>query len=165
MNKVLELLQKDQENIKLFKAGEKTAEEMHKTNEGISHEFLKIVEKKGFPYKNRVTYEVYKAGITLALHFSPDSLEKIFTDLEKLDKNEFDLGDKAYFIDRLRLFKNQKQVYGTQFKKDIAGNISFFPIEDEDNVDKRRSGVGLCTLSEYLDFINGKRNSAKKDEN
>lgn len=162
MNKILELLEKDQENIKLFKSGKITLSEMRAVNLIIKQKFLEIVKNDGFPYKNKVDSEIYKAGITLALHFPPDELEKIFKDLEKLTEVEFDLSDKAYFVDRLKVLKNEKQIYGTQFNKDENGHISFFPIENVGNVDERRLQMGLCTLVEYINFINGKRNSVKK---
>jgi hypothetical protein len=54
----------------------------------------------------------------------------------------------AYLSDRIRTFEGRPQVYGTQFDWDEAGQMSPKPIEDEANVDARRSRVGLPPLAE-----------------
>ena len=47
--------------------------------------------------------------------------------------------------------EGKPQVYGTQFK--IKGQeLIPAPIEDEQNVDRRRAEVGLPSLAEYLEF-------------
>ena len=162
MNRILELLEKDQENISLFKQSKRTLEEMIDLTDSISKEFLKILEKGGFPYKNKVNNDVYRAGITLALHLPPEDLRMVFIDIEHIDDDKIEPPDKAYFVDRIRVNNGEKQLYGTNFKKGESGEITFLPIEDETNVDKRRKAVGLCTLKEYRDFIDGKRASVQR---
>ena len=46
--------------------------------------------------------------------------------------------------------QEKKQVYGTQIRMDKDGGYFLFPIEDPDNVDKRRALVGLEPLADYL---------------
>lgn len=48
----------------------------------------------------------------------------------------------AFFIDKLKLAKNEKQVYGTQYFL-RKGEYVMYPIEDEANLKARRSSVGL----------------------
>jgi hypothetical protein len=59
-------------------------------------------------------------------------------------------------IDRVKVKKHEKQIYGTQlrFIKDpktgyITDKSEFEPIEDEKNVNKRRQEVGLQPIEEY----------------
>lgn len=62
-----------------------------------------------------------------------------------------DPSDYAYLVDRVRVAKNQPQVYGTQWNPDATGGpVPRTPIEDEAMVDVRRAEVGLGTLEEYL---------------
>ena len=162
-HKILELLEKDQENISLFKQSKRTLEEMMTVTKSISREFLKILEEGEFPYKNKINNDVYRAGITLALHLPPEDLKIVFTDIENIDASKIEPSDKAYFVDRIRVNAGQKQLYGTNFKKDETGEIIFLPIEDESNVDQKRKEAGLCNLKEYREFIEGKRSSVKAE--
>ncbi len=57
----------------------------------------------------------------------------------------------ALLEDRVAMFEGKKQIYGSQLRWDIKNNTYLIaPIEDPDNVDKRRVAVGLGTLAEYL---------------
>ncbi len=56
----------------------------------------------------------------------------------------------ALLEDRLALAHGKNQIYGSQVTIDEKGNYSLAPLEDPDNVDKRRAGVGLGPLADYL---------------
>lgn len=57
----------------------------------------------------------------------------------------------ALLQDRLDLNEGRKQSYGSQVMWSVANNKYFvLPIDDPDNVDSRRSDVGLPPLAEYL---------------
>jgi hypothetical protein len=69
-----------------------------------------------------------------------------------VDADDASAGDLAYLVDRVRVAKNQPQVYGTQLTGDADGNlIPRTPIEDPANVDARRAAAGLGTLEEYFE--------------
>jgi hypothetical protein len=55
----------------------------------------------------------------------------------------------ALLQDRVATGQGKMQIYGSQVLKDSTGNY-VDPIEDVDNVDKRRAEVGLQPLAEYL---------------
>ena len=55
----------------------------------------------------------------------------------------------AYLIDKQRVAKKQKQLYGTQGASSKEGLIQFYPIEDEINVNKRRMEAGMKPLEIY----------------
>ncbi len=57
--------------------------------------------------------------------------------------------DLAYLTDRVRVNEGKPQVYGTQFHV-VDGKLTSRPIEDEENVDKRRKSAGLSPLKEYI---------------
>jgi len=50
--------------------------------------------------------------------------------------------------DRIRVFENRPQLYGTQLKPDAHGNPRPHAIEDRERVDERRRAVGLEPLAE-----------------
>ncbi len=57
--------------------------------------------------------------------------------------------DWAYLVDRVRVSRQQPQVYGTQFTQSADGGFQPQPIEDSAHVDERRKSVGLVSLAEY----------------
>jgi hypothetical protein len=59
----------------------------------------------------------------------------------------------ALLEDRVALRQGRKQIYGSQIMQDDNGSY-VQPLEDPDNVDKRRAEVGLQPLSEYVKHWN-----------
>lgn len=56
----------------------------------------------------------------------------------------------ALLEDRIALREGRKQIYGSQLAKNPTTNKQYIsPLEDPDNVDKRRAEVGLGTMAEY----------------
>ncbi len=59
----------------------------------------------------------------------------------------------ALLEDRVALRKGKKQIYGSQIAKTYVTNLYYvLPLEDPDNVDKRRAAVGLQPLAEYVSY-------------
>lgn len=59
--------------------------------------------------------------------------------------------DLALLEDRVALGMGKKQIYGSQVSIDpVTRQAIVLPLEDPDNVDKRRAAVGLPALSGYL---------------
>jgi hypothetical protein len=61
----------------------------------------------------------------------------------------------ALLEDRVAFRHGNRQIYGSQIGQDLATNSYYvLPLEDPDNVDKRRSEVGLEPLAEYVKHWN-----------
>jgi uncharacterized protein (UPF0335 family) len=57
----------------------------------------------------------------------------------------------ALLEDRVALGQGKRQIYGSQIGRDPDTQLYYVsPLEDPDNVDKRRAEVGLGTLAEYV---------------
>ena len=57
----------------------------------------------------------------------------------------------ALLVDRVALGQGKKQIYGSQISMDMKTQLHYVrPLEDPDNVDKRRSEVGLEPLAYYV---------------
>lgn len=57
----------------------------------------------------------------------------------------------ALLEDRVALRQGKRQIYGSQIgRKPNGGDYYVSPLEDPDNVDKRRTEVGLGTLESYV---------------
>ena len=60
-------------------------------------------------------------------------------------------GAFALLEDRVALREGKKQIYGSQIGQDSETKLYYVsPLEDPDNVDKRRAEVGLQPLAEYV---------------
>ena len=58
----------------------------------------------------------------------------------------------AILTDKILLAENNKQLYGTQVEIK-NGMVTVFPIDNEDELDKRRESLNLPTMSEYLQIL------------
>ena len=57
----------------------------------------------------------------------------------------------ALLEDRVSLRKGGKQIYGSQIGRDQGtGDHYVLPLEDPENVDKRRAEVGLGPIANYI---------------
>lgn len=55
----------------------------------------------------------------------------------------------AYLLDRVRVRHGQKQLYGTQYQINTAGEWVREEIEDPPHLDERRKAVGMLPLAEF----------------
>jgi hypothetical protein len=70
---------------------------------------------------------------------------------EAVKKGKAEPSQLALLEDRVALKQGRKQIYGSQIIRDPqTGKFSVQPLEDPDNVDKRRAAVGLPPLAEYV---------------
>jgi hypothetical protein len=109
-----------------------------------------IIAKHGYPGKSKVGAQASTAFLVIQ-HADLAFQEKYFPLLEEaVNKNELDKGSFALLVDRIRVRKGQKQLYGSQLSdKNGDGLFEFDPIEDEVNVNERRKQMGLGTIEEY----------------
>jgi len=60
----------------------------------------------------------------------------------------------AYFTDRYKMLINEKQIYGTQVKKDDLGVFYLYPVEDTLILDSLRKSVGIeISVEDYLEVF------------
>lgn len=138
------LNEKDQANIRAYRVGDISAEELRTKTKEINYAFLELVGKQGIPNAGERPDE-YQAAVTLALHLPPEELQR-FRDTYSA---EVASKDQAYIEDKVRVHDGRPQLYGTQFRRHADGSIEFLPIEDQENVDSRRAEVGLEPIEEY----------------
>lgn len=56
----------------------------------------------------------------------------------------------ALLEDRVALGEKRRQTYGSQIGEDSTGTSYVLPLDDPDNVDKRRAAMGLGPLTDYV---------------
>ena len=55
----------------------------------------------------------------------------------------------AFLTDRILVFQNKKQIFGTQFRRNKDNQLESFPIKDDKKIDLIRKKMGLESLSKY----------------
>jgi hypothetical protein len=111
-----------------------------------------IIQQHGWPGRSLVGYDGAHAAWLLVQHADADAeFQTRCLGLVKVAvaQGEAAAKDWAYLIDRVRVSRQQPQVYGTQFKQSADGGFQPHPIEDPTHVDERRKSVGLGSLAEY----------------
>jgi hypothetical protein len=107
-----------------------------------------ILKQYGYPGKSLVGEQASTAWLVIQHADLATQEEYLPLMKEAADKGELPKSDFALLVDRIRMRKGEKQLYGSQLEvKD--GKYVFYPIEDEPNVNKRRAAMDLVPLEEY----------------
>lgn len=87
-------------------------------------------------------------------HADQTTQEKYLPMMREAVKNGKAQGsDLALLEDRTALGQGKRQIYGSQIGRDPETQLYYVsPLEDPDNVDKRRAEVGLGSLSDYVSY-------------
>lgn len=111
-----------------------------------------LVAEIGLPTKSKVGEEASHKAWLLVQHADHDvPFQKHYLQLMKeAYDGDVDKKDIAYLEDRVRVNEGMSQLYGTQFYIDQVHKMYVpRPIEDSENVDKRRQEIGLDVMEEY----------------
>lgn len=112
-----------------------------------------IFKQYGYPGKSMVGIRRQDYAWLVLQHAPLEKQEKYFPLVdEAAKKGELPLRAWAYLLDRIRMYKGQPQVYGSQVVRDeTTGGWKFHEIEDESHVNERRKEVGLGPIEEYAE--------------
>lgn len=111
-----------------------------------------IVAVHGWPTYDMVGTEASRAAWLIVQHSDRDVAfqKKCLALMELLvEKNQVGKSDFAYLWDRVAVNSGKNQRYGTQIEKK-DGKWQPKPVEDPQNLDKRRAELGLSPMSYYL---------------
>lgn len=114
----------------------------------------KIIRQYGYPGKTLVGKEyaiVFSIISSAALPYKEKYYDVI---IAAADKGELDWTDVAFFVDKIKVAKKEKQVYGTQYHYDEKlYQMFYYPIDDPGNLNARRKKAGLSEMDlSYLEF-------------
>jgi hypothetical protein len=123
---------------------------IYATDLAHGYRIRRLIEEFGYPTEVKVGAERLKDFWLVVQHQDADLL------LQKdcLERCGFAAEERAYLTDRVCVNSGEPQVYGTQLQRGPDGRRFPRPIQDEENVDERRRGVGLMPLRQYLDEAN-----------
>jgi hypothetical protein len=112
----------------------------------------KILDERGWLGEDIIGHYGNLALFLVIQHSNLKTQEKYLPMMrEAVKKGNASPGNLALLEDRVALRQGKRQIYGSQLERDeVTGESYVLPLEDPDNVDKRRSGVGLEKLQDYL---------------
>ena len=126
---------------------------LHKKN---SEELNQIIDSIGYPTIDKVGKEASEAAWLVIQHAigQPDFMKKCAQLLENaVNENKVNPINLAYLTDRIAVFEERPQLYGTQFDWDENGEMSPQHFDDINKVNQRRKTLGLNTLEEQTRSI------------
>ncbi|WDF61888.1 hypothetical protein PQ462_10975 [Flavobacterium sp. KACC 22758] len=159
-NNDLELRDRLLQSGDLSEGYNKEMEAMHNKNALILEA---IIDKIGYPSIDKVGKEASEAAWLIIQHAiaQPRFLKRCLNLLEyAVNENKADSKHLAYLTDRIAVFEDHAQLYGTQFDWDIAGQLSPSTFDDIQKVNRRREKIGLNSLEEQTEII---RNRIKNE--
>ncbi len=111
-----------------------------------------IIEKYGYISPSVYGKDAAKSAWLLIQHFPPTDFQtmELYLNFIKQNPEGFDTESLALFEDRINVYNNKPQVYGSQaYCPTNSKTWCFREIVDIKNVDKRRKQIGLVSLKEY----------------
>ncbi|PBQ33295.1 hypothetical protein CNR22_16440 [Sphingobacteriaceae bacterium] len=105
-----------------------------------------ILSKYGYPSKDKVHEQSVVPFYILS--FAPTGIREKYLPLliKAADKGDIEWKSLAFYIDKIKVAKGEKQVYGTQYYRNLKGKSlehSYYPVEDPEKLQERRASVGL----------------------
>lgn len=112
----------------------------------------KILDEKGWLGSNVIGFQGNSTLFLVIQHAALEVQEKYLPMMrEAVKKGNADSSSLALLEDRVALRKGGKQIYGSQIGRDQeTGEYFVSPLEDPENVDKRRAEVGLEPIADYI---------------
>jgi hypothetical protein len=127
--------------------------ELHNRNAKVLSD---IIDTIGYPTIDKVGKEANEATWLIIQHSigQPEFMRTCAELLESaVRENKADLKSLAYLTDRIAVFEEKLQLYGTQFDWDENGNLSPNPFDDLNKVNERRKSIGLNSMEEQIEII------------
>ena len=125
---------------------------IHKKDSDNIFKLNKILDEHGWPGPEVIGNQGTATLWMVIQHSDLKTQEKYLPMIREASKKGYINQDKlALLEDRVALRQEKKQIYGTQTGRDsLTGEKYVKPLEDPDNVDKRRAEIGIGKLEDYL---------------
>jgi len=113
---------------------------------------VKILDQKGWIGKDKVGQQANQTLFLVIQHSDLKVQQKYLPMMrEAVKKGNANAGSLALLEDRVALREGRKQIYGSQIGTNPVTKTQYvLPLEDPDNVDKKRTEVGLESLADYV---------------
>lgn len=142
--------------------GEGYNEEMKQLHNKNAEELHEIINRIAYPSIDKVGEEANQAAWLIIQHAigRPDFMRTCVKLLEDaVIENKANPQNLAYLSDRIAVYEDRPQLYGTQFDWDETGKLSPYHFDDLHKVNQRRKNIGLNTLEEQTEIIREQANN------
>lgn len=114
-----------------------------------------ILDEQGWPGPDEVGEKGSKAVFLVIQHADLPVQEKYLPAMRKaVAEGKAEASNLAYLEDRVLMRQGKPQRYGSQVIADKqTGAWVLHPVEDPENLDKRRAAVGLGPIKDYLEMM------------
>lgn len=139
--------------IALGRLSEGYNEEMEKLHLKNARVLDEIIDKIGYPTMDKVGKEASDAAWLIIQHSisNPDFMKKSLALLVlAVDEKRADPVNLAYLSDRVAVFEDKPQLYGTQFDWDETGQLNPNTFDSLEKVNRRRKEIGLNSMEEQI---------------
>lgn len=136
--------------------GEGYNEEMEKLHNRNTKILNEIIDTIGYPTVDKVGKEASEATWLVIQHSigQPAFMKKCMKLLEiAVRENKANSKNLAFLTDRVAVFENKPQLYGTQFDWDENGELNPNLFDNLTKVNQRRKSIGLNSLEEQTEII------------
>jgi hypothetical protein len=138
---------------------EEGLDEMRAMEERHAERLAELMDELGgWPDREAVGSEGSNAAHFVALHADHDvPFQEHCLELmeEAVEADRADAESYAYLADRVRINRDDDQLYGTHLAVE-EGAVTPFPIEDRDRLDERREEMGLEPFEDYVETFQEK---------
>lgn len=141
------------ETGELFEGYAPRMQQVHDENAAALRE---IVDEYGFPTISLVGEDGAEAAWRIVQHAiaQPEFMKLGLGLIEQaMAQGEAKAEYAAYLSDRIHVFQEQAQLYGTQFDWDADGKMSPYPVDDMAKVEERRAALGMEPLYTLIERV------------
>ena len=122
-------------------------------HDSINLNKLRLIIEKEKWYGNELISEKILANLFDIIHFAEMPIQEKYLPLmrEVVKNSNVDANYLAIVEDQVAVGQGKKQIYGSQIKEDKVTHLLYVaPLEDPDNVDKRRAAIRIEPLAKYV---------------
>lgn len=113
-----------------------------------------IFDESGWPGVDMVGQDGADAAWTLLKHADTQTKQRALALIEESEDPGVAAAEIAFMTDEVLVALGEEQLFGTQFEM-VHGGLVQLPLDNRDSVDARRARVGLPSLDEYLEMLEG----------
>ncbi|MCD2425856.1 hypothetical protein LQ567_23940 [Niabella pedocola] len=124
---------------------------INKTDSVNTLQVTRIIDQYGWPDQRLISTEASKALWLVVQHGDSLTREKYLPVLKRAaEEGKAPKMYVAYLYDRVQMFRERFQLYGTQMGGDYEGNPVLWPVRAMPKLDARRKAMGLPPIKEAL---------------
>lgn len=126
---------------------------MKRIDETNARRVCRLIDRYGWRGKEEIGEEANEALFLCIQHVDDPTVQEKYLPMlrQAVEEGRAEGWHYAFLIDRIRMNRGEKQIYGTQTISRNGALDYVVPLENPDKVDSLRQSVGLKPMNAYLD--------------